>query len=44
MSLQKACSTNHKPVALLKINKLGVLGGKTRKVSGVANMRTALLS
>lgn len=34
----------YNPVALLKINKLGVLGGNPVRVSGVANARSALLS
>ena len=34
----------HKPVVLLKINKLGILGGKRVRASGVANAMSALLS
>ena len=34
----------YKPVALLKINKLGVLGGNAERTSGVDNPRRALLS
>ena len=35
---------NYEPVALLKTNKLGVLGGNVPKTPGVANERSALLS
>ena len=35
---------NYEPVALLKINKLRVLGGNMQKTPGVANERSALLS
>lgn len=35
---------NYKPVALLKINKLGVLGGNAERMSGVDNAMRAFLS